>query len=103
MKPALAVLALLLTSCQTKPDLRVEPAPKIVRATVEVPVSLCPKGGSDCELLRDCYNEPAKEQTYNEAKRLANLRDASIDECNKRWARVRAAQPARPTVERKGK
>ena len=88
---ALVLLALLLAGCDK--TLRPDPPPKIVRVEVKVPVSLCPEGGSACDLLRDCYNEPAKEQTYNEAKRLANMRDASIKECNARWAKVREAQP----------
>lgn len=91
MRHAIALTLLLLAGCDK--TLRPDPPPKIVRVEVKVPVSLCPDGGSDCALLRDCYNEPAKEQTYHEAKRLANLRDASIKECNARLAKVREAQP----------
>lgn len=94
MRYAIALIVLLLAAC--RPDVKIDPPPKIVRVTVEVPVSLCPEGGADCELLRDCYDEPAKTQTYGEAKRLANLRKDSIAECNKRWADVRKQQPAKP-------
>ncbi len=89
------ILCLLaLTGCAGSNDrIKIAPPPKIVRVTVEVPVSLCPKGGSDCDLLRNCYNEKPKASTYGEALRLANLRNASIEECNKRWAKVRSLQP----------
>lgn len=103
MRNALALTALLLAAC--RPDVQPESPPKIVRVVVEVPVSLCPKGGGDCALLRDCYNEEPREQSYDEAKRLANLRDASIEEdCNKRWEKVRERQPKRaPSIEGKDK
>lgn len=95
MRHAIALIAVLLATAWPGCDRAVkpDPPPKIVHATVEVPIGLCPGGGDDCELLRDCYNEAAKEQGYLEAKRVANLRDASITECNKRWADVRARQP----------
>lgn len=93
MRILLGLLLPLLASCQHRELIVPEKPPEIVRVTVEVPVSLCPGGGSDCDLLRDCYNEAAKEQTYGEAKRLANLRTESIAECNARWAKVRALQP----------
>lgn len=104
MRYAIALIVLLLAAC--RPDVQPPAPPEIVRVTVEVPQALCPGGGSDCDLLRDCYDEDAKAQTYAEAKRLANLRRASIrEDCNKRWAKVRAAQPPRraPSVERKDK
>lgn len=91
MRFCLALIPFVLAACQSH-AYKVEP-PKLVRVEIPMPVSLCPEGGSDCALLKDCYNEPAKEQTYHEGKRLANLRDASIKECNERWAKVRAAQP----------
>lgn len=92
---ALALVAFLCAFGSCDRTLRPDPPPKIVHVPIHVPVSLCPEGGSDCALLRDCYDEDAKEQTYNEAKRLANLRHASIqDDCNKRWAKVREMQPA---------
>lgn len=98
MRLALALIACLLATvlggCGRDNPLVIEKPPEIVRVTVKVPVSLCPEGGADCDLLRDCYDEDAKSQTYAEAKRLANLRRASIrDDCNKRWAKVRALQP----------
>lgn len=94
MRLAIALIPLLLCGCSR--TLRPDPPPKIVRVEAKVPVSLCPEGGSDCALLRDCYNERAKEQSYAEAKRLANLRDASIEQdCNARWAKVRAMQPGK--------
>lgn len=93
---AALILALALTGwgpC-SRELIKVDPPPKIVEVAVKTPVSLCPEGGAECALLRDCYNEKPKEQSYAEAKRLANLRDASIeDDCNKRWAKVRALQP----------
>ena len=93
MRLAAALMALLMLAACRHEELVIEPPPKIVRVPVYVPVSLCPEGGADCDLLRDCIDEAAKEQTYNEAKRVANLRHASIDECNKRWKKVRALQP----------
>ena len=86
------ILPLLLAGCP-KEALRPDPPPKVVYVEVKVPVSLCPEGGADCELLADCYDEPAKEQTYGEAKRLANLRKESLAECSARWAKVRKLQP----------
>lgn len=94
MRRAAAVIAaLLLAACGQDELIVPEKPPEIVRVTVEVPVSLCAKGGTDCDLLRDCHDEAAKEQTYGEAKRLANLRTESIAECNQRWRKVRALQP----------
>lgn len=93
MRLTLALSALLLAGCRSEELVVPEKPPEIVRVSVEVPVALCPGGGDKCELLRDCYDEKAKEQTYGEAKRLANLRTESIAECNARWAKVRALQP----------
>ena len=98
MRLAVALIACLLATawggCGRDNPLVIDKPPEIVRVTVKVPVSLCPEGGADCDLVRDCYDEDAKSQTYAEAKRLANLRRASIrDDCNKRWAKVRALQP----------
>lgn len=86
------IVAMLLVGCNR--TLRPDPPPKIIRVESKTPVSLCPEGGDECALLRDCYNEPAKEQSYAEAKRLANLRDASLKECSERWTKVRSMQPA---------
>lgn len=94
MRRSAAVAAvLLLAACQSDELIVPEKPPEIVRVAVKEPVSLCPDGGAKCDLLRDCYDEKAKEQTYGEAKRLANLRTESIAECNARWAKVRALQP----------
>lgn len=104
MRLTVAVSALLLAAC--RPDVQPEKMPEIVRVTVEVPVSLCPGGGSDCPLLRDCYDEDPKEQTYGEAKRLANLRRASIrEDCNVRMGKIRALQPPKkpPAIEGRDK
>lgn len=87
MRLAPLLTCALLAACGAKPELVVPDAPKIVRVAVTKHVAL------PAELTGDCYNEPAKEQTYAEAKRLANLRAESIAECNKRWAKVRALQP----------
>ncbi len=83
--------ALAVTACQ--PEFRPEPPPKIVEVAVDKLVSLCPEGGDKCALLANCYDETAKEQTNGEAKRLANLRRASIEECNVRMERIRSLQP----------
>lgn len=89
----MCVLIGLLAGCRSD-AIKIHAPPEVVKVTVKELVSLCPEGGSDCALLRDCYNEKPREQSYAEAKRLANLRDASIEEdCNLRWAKVRALQP----------
>lgn len=97
MRLAIALIACLLTTawggCGREDPLVIDKPPEIVRVVVKVAVSLCEEGGADCDLLRDCYDVPAREQTYLEAKRVANLRTKSITECNKRWAKVRALQP----------
>lgn len=93
MRLVAALMVMVLAGC-SRDVIKVHAPPKLVKVPVKELVSLCPEGGSDCALLRDCYNEEPREQSYAEAKRLANLRDASIDEdCNKRWAEVRALQP----------
>lgn len=93
MRLLAALTVVLLAGC-ARDVIKVYEPPKIVKVPVKELVSLCPEGGSDCALLRDCYNEEPREQSYAEAKRLANLRDASIeDDCNKRWEKVRAMQP----------
>lgn len=94
----LLLLSILLTGCAgnaVKPDpaphtTRAQAqaaAPTVVERVVEVPLKL---SAEQLGLFADCYNEPAKEATYNEAKRVANLRDASIKECNGRLAKGRA-------------
>lgn len=73
------ILGLSLSGCQTTPT-KTEIVYVTVTKTVPVPD----------ELTRDCHNERAKEQSHYEAKRLANLRDASIDECTGRMREIRA-------------
>lgn len=87
MRLSVAVILLLAGCCGSKPELVIPEAPDVVRVAVPQYVAL------PAELTGDCYNEGAKLQTYNEAKRLANLRNASIEECNKRWSKVRELQP----------
>lgn len=87
MRLAAALTVLMLAACVPKPELIVPDAPEIVRVAVDRYVAL------PAELTADCYDEGAKEQTYGEAKRLANLRRESLAECNARWAKVRALQP----------
>jgi len=78
----LIVLACCGATCQPRPP-KVETVFVTVEKTVAVPE----------ELTRDCYNEPAKEQSYGEAKRVANLRDASLDECTGRMRKIRDLKP----------
>lgn len=86
MRIAAVLILLALAGCN-RDVLRPDPPPKLVYVPVEKLVPLAP------ELTADCLNEPAKAQTYAEAKRLANLRDASLKECNKRLFRIRSLQP----------
>lgn len=78
MRHAIALIILLLAGCASRPP-KVETVYVTVEKMVEVPE----------ELSRDCYDEPAKEQTYAEAKRLANLRKEALAECTKRMQRIR--------------
>ena len=77
---ALIALALLLTGCKTT-----EPSkpPQVVEVVVTkyVPVP--------AELAADCTNEPPREQTYAEAKRLALKRADYLEECTTRMRRIR--------------
>ena len=85
MRLALALIAVSLAGC--KSDLvRVDPTPTLVHLPVFKYQPL-PK-----DLIVDCYDEKPREQTYAEAKRLANLRYESIAECNARLAKIRALQ-----------
>lgn len=80
MRFALAlILALLLAACQSA-----APKPEIVYVTITKTVPV------DDALTRDCYNERPQEQSHFEAKRLANLRDESLDECTGRMREIRA-------------
>lgn len=69
----------LLTACASTPP-RVETVTVTVEKTVPVPA----------KLTADCYDEPAQRQDDHEAKRLANLRRASLAECTKRMREIRA-------------
>lgn len=83
MRLTFALTLLVLTCCGATCERR--PAkPEIVYVTVTKTVPVDPA------LTRDCHNEPAKEQSHFEAKRLANLRDASLDECTGRMREIRA-------------
>lgn len=65
-------------------------APDVVEVPV-VRVVEVPK-----ELTVDCYDESPREQTTQEAVRLAKLRRESLAECTSRMRRIRALErPAR--------
>jgi hypothetical protein len=74
----LIVLVCCGATCQPRPP-KVETVYVTVEKMVDVPE----------ELTRDCYDEQPKEQTYSEAKRLANLRHESLTECTGRMAEIR--------------
>ena len=82
----LAVIALLvLSGCQTMPEL--PQPPKVVEVTVEkiVPVPAA--------LTEPCRQPEKKGNTVAEAVRLANERKAALDECSQRMARIRGLTP----------
>lgn len=82
----LAVIALLvLSGCQTMPEL--PQPPKVVEVTVEkiVPVPAA--------LTEPCRQPEKKGNTVAEAVRLANERKAALDECSARMARIRGLTP----------
>ena len=79
---ALIALALRLTGCKTTPDVPQPPQVVTVTVTKYVPVPDA--------LTADCQNEPAREQTYAEAKRLALVRADYLDECTSRMRKIRA-------------
>lgn len=90
MKTLIALAALLmLAACTKQSTTKISAPPTVVRMpevverAVKVPVYV------DADLAADCHNEPAQEQTYEEAKRLALLRNKSIIECNKRLRQIR--------------
>lgn len=88
MRHALTLTLLALAGCKTT-----EPLPKlpeIVKVTVTEYVAV------PAELAKPCTEYAAKEQSYGEAKRLALLRLESIEECNKRMARIRALKGSKP-------
>lgn len=85
MRYAIALIVLAQTGCSTTPPMPV--LPEIVKVPVREYVAI------PAELTKDCQQFTAQEQSYDEAKRLALVRAESIDECNRRWAKVRALQP----------
>lgn len=72
-----ALILLALTGCQTTQP------PKIVRVPVETIVSV------PDALTVPCDEVAKREETYEEAIRLANARLASLKACNKRMAEIR--------------
>lgn len=78
---ALIAVAVLLTGCKTTEPQR---PPQVIEVVVTkyVPVP--------AELAADCANEPPREQTYAEAKRLAIKRGEYLAECTERMRRIRA-------------
>lgn len=89
MKTITALILMLVLSACAKEAVKSAPPPQVVRMpevverAVKVPVYVDP------ELAADCFNESAKAQTYEEAKRLALLRNKSIIDCNKRLRKIR--------------
>lgn len=77
MRLALALTLALLAGCQS--------APKVETVTVTVTELV----GMPKELTRDCGNEKPRSQTWGEGKRLANARDAYLDECTARMRQIR--------------
>lgn len=75
--PALIAL-LALTGCQTTPTV-----PKVVRVPVEVIVPVPVALTEPCDLV------PKRDDTYEEAIRLANARLASLKACNGKLAEIR--------------
>lgn len=76
---AVIASALLLAGCKTCPPVVPETVEVVVTKYVPIPA----------ELAADCANEPAKEQTYAEAKRLALKRADYLEECTARMRRIR--------------
>lgn len=85
-----AVSLALLAGCRK--DVKSEPpiVPRVVTTTVTQYVPL-PEA-----LTRDCRDEPAQQQTYEEAKRLALVRRHYLAECTERLRRIRALQRDAP-------
>lgn len=73
-----------IAACGGNDQLQVPDPPKVVRVVVKEYVDI------PAELDADCYDEAAREQSYGEALRLANLRRESLSECNGRAAKRRA-------------
>lgn len=74
------LLPLLLAGC---PGNVRPPAPQIVTVTVTKTIPV------PAELTRDCDGVAKQSDTYGEAKRLANARKASLDECTGRMREIR--------------
>lgn len=82
MRRTAGVIALVLAGCgPTRPD----PPPQVrtVTVTVERTVKV------PAPLTRDCDEVPKQGNDYAEAKRLANARKASLDECTGRMREIR--------------
>jgi hypothetical protein len=79
----IAVLAL--AGCQSAP-LLIQP-PKVVEVVVE---KIVPVPGL---LTEPCKRPVKKQNTVGEAVRLANERDAALEECSARMARIRGLTP----------
>lgn len=80
-RAAALMLPLLLAGCplgNVRP-----PKPEVVTVVVEKMVKV-PE-----QLSRDCDEIPKQSNTYDEAKRLANARKASLDECTGRMREIR--------------
>lgn len=75
MRAALLILAL--SGCATAP--KVETVYVTVEKLVPVPAAL----------TADCHDETPRSQTQGEAKRLANVRHASLAECTGRMREIR--------------
>ena len=81
MKALTMLLPLLLAGCPLN-NVR-PPTPQVATVTITkiVPVPAA--------LTRDCDDVPKQSDTYGEAKRLANARKASLDECTGRMREIR--------------
>jgi hypothetical protein len=87
----IAILAglLLLAGCANRPPVLPE-VPKTVTVVVEKYVTV------PDELTAACPEYAPREQSYNEAKRLALIRLESIQACNKQLERIRALGDKKP-------
>jgi hypothetical protein len=83
IRVAVITATLGLVACQSKPPVLPE-VPKTVTVVVEKYVSV------PDDLTAECPEYEPREQSYNEAKRLALIRLESIQACNKQLARIRA-------------
>lgn len=76
---ALIVLLIALAGCKSAPVV----PPRVVHLAVEKIVQV------PAELTAPCDPVAKRDDTFGEAVRLANARKASLEECNKRMARIR--------------